>query len=279
MIGDNWEDGHVLSGSQKRRLVATAILGTTGLAILVAISWPLDLTIHDSLSLIYPTGAFLIGIYLFLAGFAWLRKRQLMTASPTASLQSVSMGTTQIEATAQQHKDILTAPVSGKDALAYWYEIETYHPLRRRNKWQTEDDGQDGVPFIATDDTGAVRIDPHGAELELEGMTNKRFEEGETLPNSLQELTGNEKAPGKRRYTEYVLSPGDTIYMMGTATDSETGTAETARIEQTEDTPLFLISETPKKELVLYATLYTAGGIILGAAMVLYGLEGIVSIL
>lgn len=274
MFDRSWEDGHRLSASQKKRITATGLFTIAISILVVGLTQPWDLPPGDYAGLIFAIGTLAFGIYLFLAGFSWFRKRQLFRSAPTPTLRSLSMGFTQIEATAEKHEDTVTAPFSGDDVLAYWYEIEQQHGVKQ-NKWKTIDDGQDGVVFEVTDETDTILIDPQGSELELEGMTSKQFDAGKNLPEPIASVTGNEKAPAKRRYTEFTLEPGDDIYVLGKATTQDNKTV----ITRDQDTPLFLISETPQDQLILFATIYTIGGFIGGIGVILYAIDQFIRLL
>jgi hypothetical protein len=98
------------------------------------------------------------------------------------------------------------APFSGTDCLAYEFEAQEYRGGGQHAHWETVDEGLRAVPFLVEDDTGAVSVDPRGAELHLE-EEKLTIDPGERPPEQIERYIG---------HTEDLELQNDTIDLLVT---------------------------------------------------------------
>lgn len=271
------------------------------LFIAVVIWWTAPYTLEGE-SMLVVLGMVGIGAGMFAMGFSEYSRLQLVTSTPTSKVRSMAMGMVEVEGQAVDAGKVLQSPVTGEDCLFYKYEIEEYQQNGDDKDWVTIDEGMEGTSFYVQDDTGAVLVDPRGADLRVEQDEMVHVDGGEAAPPPIQQFiernkevdTENEQMDlgpisldtgNDRRYTEWYVGPGETIYVMGEAMDrpSFEGSAQNEDnivVTSDEDTPWFTVADRSEKEftgklkrnLLLY---FGGGGLLgLGGYVVLLGFSG-----
>nr|MBN2277559.1 hypothetical protein [candidate division Zixibacteria bacterium] len=178
--------------------------------------------------------------------------------------------------------NLIKTPFSKTDCVYYKYEIEEYRQhtsgsgknRRTEHRWDTVAWGDKGIPFMAKDDTGEVYVDPHGAEtyitknkgfyLEKQGLLAGfggignlvkalRHWDGKDM-SGLAEIEVMDLRPlsqrtglkmtrvGDRRFLEYYIEPGDTLFLLGTAANNRNVPQEVL-IKKGENEKTFIISD------------------------------------
>jgi len=176
----------------------------------------------------------LIGGLILLAGagrlVAWGRLR-VREAGPVSSARA---GPVELVGTATAHGATLPAPFAEGECLAYTYQVERYRHDDDGSDWDSVSQGSAGVPFLLSDHTGSVLVDPSGAELLfarshrsevgadqrppppvarfLESETTVEHETGSISLGPLEIATGD-----RHRFTATRLDPGETVYVAGEA--------------------------------------------------------------
>lgn len=176
-------------------------------------------------------------------------------------------GPIEIEGTAAVATDhgTVRTPVTDTECLVYEYEVQETAPSDDgglRN-WETLDDGNDAVPFLLEDDTGAVIVDPAGADHRFEehGM---EFTPGEKPPRRIaRRITSPDETDSQdgteapivadfdyeetQRLIERRLGIGEEVYVHGDVdrdVTTEWGTAAIdASIKDGADTPVFIVAD------------------------------------
>lgn len=90
---------------------------------------------------------------------------------------------------------VLTGPVSSQSCVAFRYKVEQFKKSGKNKSWVTISDRKEALPFVCQDGSGAMVVDPEGAEL--------------LLCQRMQRKTGN------MRYTEWIMAPGEEMYVLG----------------------------------------------------------------
>lgn len=124
----------------------------------------------------------------------------------------------------------LEAPLSGDRVVAYRLKVDTVPAdgtdrERRRNR-ETVANVERAREFAVRDATGAVRVDPSGAELRIAGGGERAFAPDEAVPDSLAaflDAEGIDRAGSELLCEEATLAPGDDAYVLGRASRSEFG--------------------------------------------------------
>lgn len=161
----------------------------------------------------------------------------------------------------RSESNVVTAPFTGTECLAYTYEFEELS-----DGWATLDEGADHVAFFVEDETGRVRVDPRDADLRLDGEertvpprrelpeeiaafveSSESIERQGTSGNSIAaELIGND-----RRFTEGRLDIGETVYVYGEARSyadaGRGGDRVDAAVRDGPDVPGFVVSDSTQR--------------------------------
>lgn len=114
--------------------------------------------------------------------------------------------------------------MSGADCIGYELDVEEY---RRHDalakEWVDVSGVERATPFVLTDDTGTVTVDPDApdefrCDISYPESETRKVDEGESpgLEADIDD-TGDEEYP--RRYRERRLPPDGDLYVLGTATD------------------------------------------------------------
>jgi len=121
------------------------------------------------------------------------RRQRLIHDVPTSRIASAAQGYVEITGTIEQRVDeMLLAKLSQTPCAWYRYQIEKKDS---DGDWHVEEYGASDQTFVLNDDTGSCVIDPEDAEI----------------------TTSHKKVwtESGRRYTEYLLLPGDPLYAIG----------------------------------------------------------------
>lgn len=247
------------------------------------------------------------GPFLFARGFMNFRKRQLIANTPTAKIRSMAIGLVEVNGVAEP-RSLVSAPFSGRSCV-YW-QVEV--AVKGKNSWSTVHRNSSGQPFFLRDETGLAMVYPKGAECRLHfGVEETCF--GLNLPEVYSSYLAEAGVRarhlfrmGTLRFRERTLEEGQRIYLLGSATpkpmshvisDGEelaaTGTdddpwaarvrqrsRETAAIiRQGENERLFIISQTPERELTLMLGLESWAQLIGGPILAVIGLAILLSAL
>lgn len=161
----------------------------------------------------------------------------------------------------------VTAPFSGTDCLAFIYEVEELRSSGKHSHWETLDQGMGGVDFLVEDETGAVRVNPDGADIRLSEHT-VRISPGDELPERLAQYVASAEAVdpqdgtidlvvtelnvgNEQRFTERRLDIDESVYVYGLAgrgPNPEWGSnLVDAVVRDGPGTPVFVISDTDER--------------------------------
>lgn len=163
--------------------------------------------------------------------------------------------------------DPVRSPFTDTECLAYEYEAEEYQSRGDDSSWRTLDEGGEQVPFRVEDDTGAVRVDPAGADFRLEEHAI-RVDAGEEPPERIAryvaatddvdpqegsvDLVVTELNYGNdQRFVERRLDPGEEVYVYGTARRAPGGGWGSRLVDATvgdgDAVPAFVVSDTSER--------------------------------
>jgi hypothetical protein len=108
-----------------------------------------------------------LGIWLFISSFKKLRLRRAVENTPRSKIRSAAMGKCEVQGRAKVLGEALTGPFSGLPCLWYHWKVEEARRDSRGNtSWSTLDEGKSFEAFSLEDETGSIRIEPRGAEVE-----------------------------------------------------------------------------------------------------------------
>ena len=225
----------------------------------------------------------IFGITMLGIGFYYLKLKILVENTPTSKIRSIAMGLVEIFGSVVPIK-LLKSPFTNKECIGYKYTIEEYKSSGKENSWQIIKQGDSRNNFYLKDDTGNVLVNLIGAQLDI--PRSYFFDSGfgkdpqENIKKFLKENNMNfENFLGinkRMKYSEYIISPNDKLYILGTAADNpnvEEGTAvkgsEDIIIQKGKYEKIFYISANPEKELVSRLKKFAFGFIIFGVFLIL----------
>ena len=153
--------------------------------------------------LVFDAGGMLLGAGLVVFGFVVLRRKRLLENVPTSRIRSVAMGFAELLGRAKIRTP-LSAPYSGIPCVYFKYKVEEERRNSRGGRdWTTVEKGASSEPFYLQDETGALLVDPDGAEAELE-RSYRTIERGEGW------------FACRRRYSEWWIVSGQKLFVAGT---------------------------------------------------------------
>jgi len=179
--------------------------------------------------LLYSSLGAMLGIGLFFSGFRQLRLRRLIENIPTSKIRSLAMGLVEVFGEVIPAKNnIQKSPFSNKDCVFCYYTIEEYRHSGRHSQWVTIKQEKIMSDFFLKDDTGLVLVDPNGANIDIPIDYEYSSSYGKDPPTSIKQFLksnnlsfeGFLRANKTMRYREYLIEPGDRLYIMGTAGDN-----------------------------------------------------------
>lgn len=164
----------------------------------------------------------------FFLGIKYLLLKRRIEDTPTSKIRSMAMGMVELQGSARRMY-ALVSPISGLPCV--YYRIKKYRRKRYRTNRRllsTEGDSQwslvsitssSSVPFLLEDETGAVTVEPEGADLKIR-TSHAGSGSRAQLPFCI-----NETRNDNERWQEEVIPEGSYIYILGFAhTRNETPT-------------------------------------------------------
>jgi hypothetical protein len=238
-----------------------------------------------------------------LKSFSEFKRRQLIQNTPTSTARSVAMGLVEVQGKiVPSLKKLRISPFTGKECVYFRYTIEEYRKSGKSSKWVTIRKEEIGDPFFVEDKTGRVLVDPYKADVSVETETEFESGLGKAPPQQVAEyckasnvdiggivvipILGKQAMYKPMRFREYILPPGEEVFVLGTAMDNpdvEEGTA----VEGSQDVVIargegklpFYISTRSEKEAmahlskgIIFLFLLGLGLLLLGLAILFYKL-------
>ncbi len=180
----------------------------------------------------------LLGVALLYGAQRSLSHKRMFENMPTALIRSAAQGYTEIRGMAEMMDgEPIRAPASLRRCVWFKFKIEHYrespHERDRHKTWVVVENGESDGLFKLTDTSGSCAVDPDDAEVHA---THRDVWYGKSCwPGGFQSAGDNLLARwfhsiGKDyRYTEYLIRPGDALYVIGQfTTHGGSGTAPLA---------------------------------------------------
>lgn len=231
------------------------------------------------------------GVFSFFRGFRHLRNKRLMENTPTSKCRSVAMGLAEVAGTAQGG---LKMPSLIGNIPCYCSQvlIERYEKRGKNSSWVKVHENMQGVIFQVQDETGRVKVDPRGAELDIPveieystdagigsllGLTLSRMHEAKVssamVPSLFVNYCGRQGVSfhGRMRFFERNICAGDPVYVLGSAEALPGVEDEQERVifRRGKHHPWYVIAEASEKELLSKLGTTTLLHIYGGAALTL----------
>lgn len=194
----------------------------------------------------------------FPCAFKALRAKRLIENLPTAKAKGVFIGLVELKGTAEcEVGAAIIAPMSGKSCVYVATSVEeerleTYRTTRNgrtvtriRRVWRTIASNSQRTLFYLRDETGAVRVDPNGANVETELLLYQTLTR--TQPEFYAWAGGVREAfnsCGRRRFREVGIPLHSNVYVLGRSRLRTDFVAAEIAVDPEE--PTFLIAKTEK---------------------------------
>lgn len=163
-----------------------------------------------------------IGIYLFIRGFALLKKRHLVLDTPASKIRSAPLGMVELNGLAAGPYT-LVAPITGRACYYYRTVIWEWKRRGRSSQWVVVANECMHLPFFLDDNTGKIMIDPRGAELELHRDYQQEFCDGffttkQKAPPNVHDflLRYGVNTTNKIKVEEFCIKPKNALFLLGT---------------------------------------------------------------
>lgn len=155
----------------------------------------------------------------FFRGLRLWREMRYIQNTPRSKISSVAMGDAEICGEAKAQK-VIQAPFSGRECVYCSFTVEEPY----KNGWKKIDHGLKTSIFYVDDGTGQLLLNPEGATFYGPQTYQQVYgSEGMMVPgvaswvNERREksLLGSLSVSGRHRYTEYVICPGQSVFVEG----------------------------------------------------------------
>ena len=212
------------------------------------------------------------GVFSFFRGFKLLRNKRLIENTPTSKCRSVAMGLAEVSGTAQGETTIPSL-VGRVPCFCSQVRVERYVKRQKSSGWEKVHEEKIGIIFHVQDDTGRVKVDPTGAELDIPveieystdsgigallGLTLERMNNAKVsssmIPGQFMSYCSSRGVSfsGRMRFFERNLCPGDRVFVLGSAEALPGVEDEQERIifRRGKHHPCYYIAEASEKELL-----------------------------
>jgi len=157
----------------------------------------------------------LVGIAALWGAVHFWRLKHRIENTPTSKARSAAMGMIEVSGRAKRLY-ALVSPISQLPCV--YYCLKKYQRNKRDDSWRvTQVTTSGNVPFVLEDETGSIRIDPQGAQLNPQ-YTTEGFPGQNTLLFSTERETNHYE-----KWKEEVLHDGCNLYVLGFAHSLATG--------------------------------------------------------
>lgn len=163
----------------------------------------------------------------------------------------VTYGLTEVVGILRAQTDVtpLSGPVSLQECTWYRHLIQEKRGSGNNRKWVTISDDIKKQPFLIEDDEGQLRVFPGQADI-ISKHKKTRLNDG-------------------RQYTEWRLSPGDELYILGKARLDKTR-GDSLVLGHDKDCP-YIIANVPESEVMFRKAIKGMGLLSIGASLVFLG--------
>lgn len=210
----------------------------------------------------------LAGLFIANKGRKARNRSKLIEETETTKIRELTPGKAEVKGNASPTEggSTVRSAIYRNEGLATKVKVEEYHSNSNGGgSWKTIHEESDVVPFVVDDGTGEVRIDPQQSERTVNVELNReRVRGGEEPPEEIQQFIEREKEVDsatsslgpidfgqRRRYSEGVIEPGESVYVLGRAREEDAGWGERGYvIDEPTATGEFILSDKSEEQLV-----------------------------
>ncbi|MCY2945713.1 MAG: LemA family protein [Planctomycetota bacterium] len=213
-----------------------------------------------------PIGGIVLSGLMLLGWMRSLKQRRLLEDLPTSKVKGVFIGLVEVKGTAES-EDPLESYLAEEQCVGFDWSVdehwsrtvtETYTDSEGKSQTRTKTEsgwtqvagGSDLQTFYLRDDTGALRINPKGAKLEMTSVFDQTCGILDPLYYDMGPAHAVANSNFRRRFYETAIVLHAPLFIVGQARERQDIVAP--EIAEDENAPLFLIS-TRSEEQVLRA--------------------------
>ena len=149
--------------------------------------------------------------------------------TPTTDIRYLDTGMFEVKATISESSDVIESPLSKLECVWFCIHIEEYVKRGKNSSWKTKLKISEQGHCILDDGSGECILDLKDIDFEFDKQYSGK---SGTLDNPTQEEQAALNRYGmdgenflgfnrKLRYTEYVLRPGDELYVLGNCEEQQ----------------------------------------------------------
>jgi hypothetical protein len=208
-----------------------------------------------------------LGLLLVVGSYVRHRKGQLMRNTPTSEVESMSVGTVELNGTVEPAERTITPPLADDECVLVDYDVEEYRWSDDGKEWKTQSSGRAMAPFYLNDGTDRVLVDvdEYLMDYDVSEANRSRMKQDEEtrstgdLRDFLLEHTDEPVESSKpRRFTQEVIPVGEDVYVFGDAelpadvdpSVTPDDDASDLVVTRDSDTELFFLSDKEEAELL-----------------------------
>jgi hypothetical protein len=225
-----------------------------------------------------------IGVVLFVQGLRSYLLKKMIQNIPTTKIRSAAMGLVEIYGEVVPIKT-QKSPLSEDRCVYYKFDVEkpndkpdiTIDPIMNKvglNKFASIESRE---AFYVKDETGMILVDPSTAKIDIDYTHRMESSSGRGLSEFTMNFLEGKDIQYKhtnQEYVEYLIRPGDNIYVMGTAVPNpdkaySKNHTENAVISKGDNDRMFYISDKSEKETLSHLGWKTVTGIFGGMAIII----------
>jgi hypothetical protein len=162
------------------------------------------------------------GVGFFLRGFGLWRRKRLIENTPRSKVRSLALGRVELHGKALAGAE-LEAPVSGLPCVYFAFRIEEERGSGKNRRWHLLLAGDSAEqPFFLEDETGRIRVDPAGADVEVPDHVRSLGSGPDARVEALLlskgiSFGGFFGTVRRVRASEKRILPGDPLFVLGVA--------------------------------------------------------------
>lgn len=179
------------------------------------------------------------GLFAFFWGLRCYQRKRLIQNTPTSKVEAAAIGPVELSGRAVPH-EAMQGPIEQLPCVYWRYKVEELRPSGKSSHWVTIDSGEARVPFYIEDDTGKMLVDPKRATIDIpkdlrEETARLGFGRGfSPCTVTFAEQRGIELDgffTRSKRFTEWMIAPGDPLFVFGTVAAVENQLAGRTKME------------------------------------------------
>ncbi len=211
---------------------------------------------------------FIVGSILLVFCIIWGRQAYFIRKIPTSKINTVFPGLVEVKGVAVPISDT-RSPLTDEPCVYYKYKVEQRRRSGKHHHWVTVSKGSSTYEFHVEDDAGRIRINPVRAKPDVQLVHKERSGFMNDPSPKVQRFLNRQGISHEgffgmnrsMRFTEWMIRPTQSIYVLGTAQRDTLGQGSEAPyiIKKGGTGSPFLLSTRTEQDLLKMILLKTGG--------------------